>query len=112
VATKVQADTDAKASATGLGKLIALRVLLDGKVHELTMGSNDHVLDAATEAGLDLPFSCKGGVCSTCRCKVMEGSVHMDKNFALDAAEVAQGFVLSCQARATSDQLLVSFDDR
>jgi ring-1,2-phenylacetyl-CoA epoxidase subunit PaaE len=112
VATKVQADTDARASATGLGKLIALRVLLDGKVHELTMGSNDHVLDAATEAGLDLPFSCKGGVCSTCRCKVTEGSVYMDKNFALDATEVQQGFVLSCQARPTSDVLAVSFDER
>jgi ring-1,2-phenylacetyl-CoA epoxidase subunit PaaE len=61
---------------------------------------------------LDLPFSCKGGVCSTCRCKVTEGSVHMEKNFALDAQEVQQGFVLSCQARATSPSVSVSFDER
>ena len=112
MATKVQADTDAKANAAPMGKLIALRVLLDGKVHELKMGAADNVLNAASEAGLDLPFSCKGGVCSTCRCKVTAGSVHMDKNFALDATEVAQGFVLSCQARPTSDELAVSFDER
>jgi ring-1,2-phenylacetyl-CoA epoxidase subunit PaaE len=112
VAAKVQADSDAKATATPLGKLVALRVLLDGKYHHITMASGDNVLDAATHAGLDLPFSCKGGVCSTCRCKVTEGTTRMDKNFALDAAEVQQGFVLSCQARPTSDQLVVSFDER
>lgn len=112
MAAKVQADTDAKAAGSGLGKLVALRVLLDGKYHEVPMGTSDNVLDAALNAGLDLPFSCKGGVCSTCRCKVVEGSVHMDKNFALDASETAQGYVLSCQARATTPALVVSFDER
>ncbi len=112
MAKKVQADTDAKATAAPLGKLIALKVLLDGKYHDVPLSADNNVLDAASHAGLDLPFSCKGGVCSTCRCKVLEGTVKMDKNFALDAAEVAQGFVLSCQAKATSDTLVVSFDER
>ena len=112
MAAKVQADSDAKAGGTPLGKLVALRVLLDGKFHEVPMGSADNVLDAALNAGLDLPYSCKGGVCSTCRCKVMEGAVSMDKNFALDAGETAQGYVLSCQAKATTPALVVSFDER
>jgi ring-1,2-phenylacetyl-CoA epoxidase subunit PaaE len=70
------------------------------------------VLDVALAAGLDLPYSCKGGVCSTCRVKVMNGSVHMDKNFGLEKWETEKGFVLSCQSRPTSNQLTVSFDER
>ncbi|KAI1695938.1 phenylacetic acid catabolic protein [Ditylenchus destructor] len=58
------------------------------------------LLDAAARAGMDVPFSCKSGVCSTCRCKLIEGEVRMDKNFALEKHEVAAGFILSCQAHA------------
>lgn len=94
-----------------LGK-IALTVVVDGKPHELHMDSDQHVLDVALAAGLDLPFSCKGGVCSTCRVKVMEGSVYMDKNFGLEPWETEKGFVLSCQARPTSERLVVSYDER
>lgn len=112
VAVKVQADTDAHAKDSGGAKDIALTIILDGKEHELSMGADEHVLDAALEAGLDLPFSCKAGVCCTCRAKVLEGDTVMDKNFTLEASEMAQGFVLSCQARALSRTLRVSFDDR
>lgn len=100
------------AAAAQAEKDIALTVVLDGKEHELAIGPDEHVLDAALNAGLDLPFSCKAGVCCTCRAKVLDGTVVMDKNFTLEAPEVAQGFVLSCQARATSKHLLVSFDER
>ena len=93
-------------------RTVALTVVLDGKEHEMAMAPDEHVLDVALNAGLDLPFSCKAGVCCTCRAKVLEGSVEMDKNFTLEAAEMAQGFVLSCQARPTSGRLLVSFDER
>lgn len=93
-------------------KDISLTVVLDGKEHELAIGPDEHVLDAALNAGLDLPFSCKAGVCCTCRAKVLCGEVVMDKNFTLEADEVKQGFVLSCQARATTKSLTVSFDDR
>ena len=112
MAAKVQADTDARAASAQMGKPIRMTVLIDGKHHELTLSAEESVLDAALNAGLDIPYSCKGGVCSTCRCKVTRGSVSMDKNFTLEAADVAQGFALSCQAHATSDALEVSFDER
>ncbi len=91
---------------------VALNVIIDGKTHEMSMRPDQHVLDVALAAGLDLPYSCKGGVCCTCRAKVMDGAVSMDKNFTLNADEMAQGFVLSCQARPTADRLTVSYDER
>ncbi len=94
------------------GGQVALTVVLDGKAHELRMNPDQNVLDVAMAAGLDLPFSCKGGVCATCRCKVMSGSVAMDKNFGLEAWETEKGFVLSCQSRPTSDAVTMSFDER
>ena len=91
---------------------VALTVVLDGKPHNLRMNKDEHVLDVALSAGLDLPWSCRGGVCCTCRAKVMEGSVEMTKNFTLEPWETDKGFVLSCQARPTSDTLVVSYDER
>ncbi|MDZ4186983.1 MAG: 2Fe-2S iron-sulfur cluster-binding protein [Hydrogenophaga sp.] len=91
---------------------VALTVVLDGKPHQLRMGKDEKVLDVALNAGLDLPWSCKGGVCCTCRAKVMEGSVLMDKNFTLEPWETDKGFVLSCQARPISNTLVVSYDER
>lgn len=111
-AAKIQADTDAAPTKQAAAKDIALTIVLDGKEHELNIGPDEHVLDAALDAGLDLPFSCKAGVCCTCRAKVLCGEVVMDKNFTLEADEMAQGYVLSCQARATTRQITVSFDER
>ena len=111
-AAKIQADTDAAPAKQAATKDIALTIVLDGKEHELHIGADEHVLDAALDAGLDLPFSCKAGVCCTCRAKVLCGEVVMDKNFTLESDEMAQGYVLSCQARATTKQLTVSFDER
>jgi len=111
-AAKIQADTDAAPLREKAIKNITLTVVLDGKQHELQIAPDEHVLDAALDAGLDLPFSCKAGVCCTCRAKVMCGEVVMDKNYTLEADEMAQGYVLSCQARATTPQLTVSFDER
>ncbi len=91
---------------------VALTVVLDGKPHELRMGRDQRVLDVALEAGLDLPWSCRGGVCCTCRAKVVEGQVEMEKNFTLEPWETEQGFVLSCQARPTTDRVVVSYDER
>lgn len=91
---------------------VALTVVLDGKPHPLRMAPQDHVLDVALNAGLDLPYSCKGGVCCTCRAKVLEGAVVMDRNYTLEPWEMAQGFVLSCQARPTTNTLVLSYDER
>lgn len=91
---------------------IALTVVFDGKSHEMRIQPDEHILDVALNAGLDLPYSCKGGVCCTCRAKVTEGRVAMDKNFTLESWETEKGFVLSCQARPLSDKVVISFDDR
>ncbi len=112
VAAKVQADTKKHVAEKSAHKNIALTVVLDGKQHEIAVSAEEHLLDAALEAGLDLPYACKGGVCCTCRAKLMEGEVLMDKNFTLESDEMAQGFVLSCQARALSARVSLSFDER
>ena len=70
------------------------------------------VLDSALGAGLDLPYACKGGVCCTCRAKMLEGRVEMEKNFTLEDWEIEQGFVLTCQARPLTQRVVVSYDDR
>lgn len=91
---------------------IRLSVQLDGKAHELRMHAHERVLDVALAAGLDLPYSCKGGVCCTCRARVLDGQVAMEKNFTLEDWEVKKGFVLSCQARPLTDSVSISYDDR
>jgi ring-1,2-phenylacetyl-CoA epoxidase subunit PaaE len=89
-----------------------ITVVLDGKRHEVSLGEEQTVLDAALSAGLDLPYSCKGGVCCTCRAKVIEGRVTMLKNYTLEQWEMDKGFVLTCQSRCVSESLTVSFDER
>lgn len=70
----------------------------------------ENILDAAIASGLDLPFSCKGGVCATCRARLIEGEIEMDLNHALSAQEVADGHVLTCQAHPISDRVAIDFD--
>jgi ring-1,2-phenylacetyl-CoA epoxidase subunit PaaE len=97
------------------GELMAahrLEVVLDGKTHQLAMDDDDRVLDVALEAGLDLPYSCRSGVCTTCRARLLEGKVEMEKNFTLEPWEIAKGFVLTCQARPLTERLVVSYDER
>ena len=109
-AAKVQADVDAGPKPAAGGP--ALTVVLDGKAHEVAVREGQFLLDAALEAGLDLPYSCKGGVCCTCRCKVLQGEVRMERNYTLQADEMAKGFVLSCQARALTPSVMLSYDER
>lgn len=86
-------------------------VIQDGarRSYSLARGE-DNLLDAALRNGIELPYSCKGGVCSTCRCRVLEGEVDMDVNFALEDYEVARGFVLACQSYPVTDKVVVDFD--
>lgn len=91
--------------------LCEVTVIQDGVTRTLSIEKNkDSVLDSALAQGIELPYSCKGGVCSTCRCKVIEGEVDMDANFALEDYEVARGFVLCCQSFPVSDNLVIDFD--
>ncbi|NRA93470.1 MAG: phenylacetate-CoA oxygenase/reductase subunit PaaK [Psychroserpens sp.] len=90
---------------------IEVTIVDGGKEFLFTMTKDyDNILDAALGAGADLPFACKGGVCSTCKCEVKEGDVEMKINYALDENEVAQNLVLSCQAVPTSQKVVVDFD--
>ena len=85
-------------------------ILDGGKEFHFTMEDDfDNILDGALAAGADLPFACKGGVCSTCRCKVIEGTLEMKVNYALDENEVAKNYILSCQAVPTSKKVVVDF---
>lgn len=86
-------------------------IIEGGKEFHFTMAEDDdNILDGALSAGADLPFACKGGVCSTCKCRVVEGTVEMKVNYALEEAEVEKNFILSCQAVPTSEKLIVDFD--
>lgn len=88
-------------------------VIVDGLRREMDFRAEDpSILDVALAAGLDLPFSCKGGVCCTCRARVLEGKVRMDKNFSLEQPDVDDGFVLTCQAHPLTERVVISFDDR
>jgi ring-1,2-phenylacetyl-CoA epoxidase subunit PaaE len=86
-------------------------VIMDGSASSFSMDKDKQsVLDAGLRAGLEMRWSCKGGVCSTCRCKVLEGQVEMDVNYALEDYEVARGFVLSCQSFPLTDKVVLDFD--
>jgi len=88
-------------------------IIRDGLTREIDFRKSDpSVLDAAAAAGLDVPFSCKSGVCCTCRAKVLEGEVRMDRNFALTPAEVEAGFVLTCQSHPLTERVVISYDER
>lgn len=88
-----------------------VEVVLDGARRSFFMSKNkESLVDAGIRAGLDMPYSCKGGVCSTCRAKVLVGEVDMDINFALEDYEVARGYVLCCQSYPVSDKLVIDFD--
>lgn len=89
----------------------SVTVRLDGRSSDLTLSPDGpSVLDAASAVRGDLPFACKGGVCGTCRARVVEGSVEMDLNYALEADEVAAGYVLTCQSHPTSARVVVDYD--
>jgi ring-1,2-phenylacetyl-CoA epoxidase subunit PaaE len=85
-------------------------ILFEGKASEIAIAAGESVLDAALRAGLDLPWSCRGGMCSTCRACLREGTAEMAQNFSLEPWETEAGFVLTCQARPTSGHLLVDYD--
>jgi ring-1,2-phenylacetyl-CoA epoxidase subunit PaaE len=90
-----------------------VNLLLDGRRRSFTMRMDEEtVLDAAARAGIELPFSCRAGVCSTCRTKVVSGVVAMAQNYALEDWELEQGYVLACQARCQSPTLELDYDEK
>jgi ring-1,2-phenylacetyl-CoA epoxidase subunit PaaE len=85
-------------------------VLLDGRASTTTVPAGTPVLDGAQQVRPDLPFACKGGVCGTCRARLVSGEVTMRRNYALEQDELDAGFVLTCQALPASDRITVDYD--
>ncbi|WP_170474035.1 1,2-phenylacetyl-CoA epoxidase subunit PaaE [Ruegeria arenilitoris] len=85
-------------------------ITLDGSTQTISLLKDQSILDGALENAMDAPFACKAGVCSTCRCKVIEGEVEMMSNHALEDYEVEKGYVLSCQAYPLTDRVVVDYD--
>jgi ring-1,2-phenylacetyl-CoA epoxidase subunit PaaE len=85
-------------------------LVIDGKRREVPVAEGEAILDAALRAGVDLPFACKGGMCSTCRAKLVEGRAEMDVNYSLEPWELNAGFILTCQAKPVSEKVVVDYD--
>jgi len=100
LAVEVEDDGDA-AQAT---------VIVGGSRSQVMVPRHGNVLDAALAAKMDLPYACKGGVCCTCKAKLVEGEVDMAVNYGLEPDEIARGFILTCQARPLTDKLVVDYD--
>ena len=100
----------AVAATAGHGEC-TVTAIIDGAARQFTLEkTKENVIDAALRQGVELPYSCKGGVCSTCRAKLVEGEVDMDVNFALEDYELARGFILCCQSYPVTDKVVVDFD--
>ena len=110
---KVQHQQWKQAHAADSGTVSKVSVRLDGVTFEMDLAYNgESILDAALAKGADLPYACKGGVCSTCRAKILEGEVEMEVNYALEPEELKNGYVLTCQSHPKTDRVVVDFDAR
>ncbi len=95
------------------GPMSKVSITLDGNTFEMELGFNgETILDAALKSGADLPYACKGGVCCTCRAKVLEGEVEMEVNYGLEHDEIEKGYILTCQSHPRTERVVVDFDAR
>ncbi len=101
----------AAVSASSSAPLATVTVIMDGHRKSFEMSRDaENIVDAAAETGIELPYSCKGGVCATCRTHVSKGAVTMKTNYGLEPWELEAGFVLACQSRPQSDELVLDYD--
>lgn len=102
----VKKETEKKIKST-------IQIKLDGRTVDFPMGfESGSILDEALKQGADLPFACKGGVCCTCKAKLVEGKVEMDVNWGLEEEEIKQGFILTCQSHPVTETVVIDFDVR
>lgn len=103
----------AAAHAHDTSAMSKVSITLDGATFDMNLAyGGDNILDAALKHGADLPYACKGGVCSTCRAKLVEGAVDMEVNYALEKDEIEKGFILTCQSHPKTERVVVDFDAR
>jgi ring-1,2-phenylacetyl-CoA epoxidase subunit PaaE len=108
-----EAGATRQAPQAGDAATARIAIVRDGLTREVAFTPADEsILAAAGRAGLDVPYSCRSGVCATCRAKLIEGRVRMDRNFALEQADLDAGFVLTCQSHPLTERVVVSFDER
>jgi ring-1,2-phenylacetyl-CoA epoxidase subunit PaaE len=100
----------ARTVPTGMPARHTASLTVDGNRRDVPVSEGETVLDAALRAGMDLPFACKGGMCSTCRARMTEGAVEMAVNYSLEPWEIAAGFVLTCQAHPTTPKVAIDYD--
>jgi ring-1,2-phenylacetyl-CoA epoxidase subunit PaaE len=107
----VHKEWEAKQQQIDPSKVSKVTVKLDGAAFEMNLAyGGDNILDAALQQGADLPYACKGGVCSTCKAKLVSGEVDMEVNYALEPDELAANFILTCQAHPRTEKVVVDFD--
>ncbi|MEL6342145.1 MAG: 2Fe-2S iron-sulfur cluster-binding protein [Myxococcota bacterium] len=91
---------------------VHVEVSVDGTARTFQMRPDETVIDAAAAVGIELPYACAGGMCCTCRCRLVKGHVEMAANYSLEAWELEAGFVLACQAKPTTNEIILDFDAR
>ena len=111
-ARALAASAPPSATPANVAGMTQVEVIRDGRRSSFSMHTgSESILDAAARAGLDLPFSCRAGVCSTCRTKLVRGKVELAQNYALEDWELQQGFILACQAHAKTSELEITYDE-
>tara|TARA_B100001093_G_scaffold414764_1_gene404982 strand:- start:18 stop:305 length:288 start_codon:yes stop_codon:yes gene_type:complete len=88
-----------------------ITLILDGEKNHFSMDKDDNILDQALANGLDVPYSCQGGVCTTCMGKLEKGNVTMDDDQMLSAEEINEGLMLTCISKPNSDEVVINYDD-
>jgi ring-1,2-phenylacetyl-CoA epoxidase subunit PaaE len=108
---KKAASTKLQATSMDGGPKSKITVKLDGRSFDFDLGfDSDNILDAALKQGADLPYACKGGVCCTCKARLLEGEVEMEVNWGLEHEEIEQGYILTCQSHPKTEKVVVDFD--
>lgn len=103
---------DGKAKESDFSGMSHLKVILDDEIAEFDLDANGKTILTAVEAsGLDAPYSCRGGVCCSCKAKVLQGNAVMKMNYSLTEEEIAEGYILTCQAHPASEKVVISFDE-
>ena len=109
---KKKSGVRSRSSGVKTGPSSKITVKVDGRSFDfdLSLNSDTTILDAALKQGADLPFACKGGMCCTCKARLLEGEVEMDVHWGLEHEEVEQGYILTCQSHPKTDKVVVDFD--